>query len=631
MGKGMARRIAFTATIVVVTSLLPGPALAGHPNSVHFAATCANPASTDCVVSAKYGTANGAGGTNLSTLGGVALAVYKDTALGYVQVEIRDSPGTGGLEDYDVSQALPTNTEITIVIRFANAFTPAALIAVAYLPNWTWDAGAREMTIIAFPRESSWSTNPLNCNDVTATNDHAAMFLMAIDDTTVENADPAAQAEIAAFLEKFKGGYISTNAQCFALPFYDPFDNAVKFILGAPHFKNNGFLNTGFFRVLVPDPVITDLWGLVPAALAPAAVNITVGGNAAAFTMVRATGRAPFPDGWIFENVLPVGFSTPTVAIAPASASSVVPDAPVAIPADPSGKAVDSTRAVQLPQTGVFAVPVTVSRGASLAFDQGTAATVGGAPFRGVVHPPFPIAVDPTGRGLVSIVQVGVNGVGPGADVLLDKPATLTLVPPASASALATSSTAAAYQPVDLDAPGGPQYLPGRVTDKGIAVDIKRLRQGPNRFGLAKIPRPAVKAVAPAFEKLSGFHSRYAGQSASLELAPGQLVDVEVRLANAGTEPWVRGETGREARLGSAGPLDNTRDFDLGVLVAPVAGQSRFATTAESVVAPGAVGTFPMRLRAPLTAGTHRVNLRPVIDGATWMEDQGIYVELTVK
>jgi hypothetical protein len=302
---------------------------------------------------------------------------------------------------------------------------------------------------------------------------------------------------------------------------------------------------------------------------------------------------------------------------------------PVEIPLDPAAKPIDTTSSVQMPQTGIFTVAVTISRGASIAFAQGTAATTAGVPFRGVVHPPFPIAIDPLERGLVGIVQLGVDGVGPGADVILDRPATLTLVPPVTPGAPALPSTA--YQAVDIDAPGGPQYLLGRAIDKGIAVDIKRLRQTANRFGLAKIPKPAVAAATPAFEQAFGFHSRWAGQSAPGTLAPGQLVDLEVRLLNVGTEDWVRGEIGREARLGSNGPLDNSRDHDAGVLLTPIVGQSRFATTSEATVLPAEVGTFAMRLRAPLSVGTHRVYVRPVIDGVIWMEDQGIYIDLTVK
>ena len=45
---------------------------------------------------------------------------------------------------------------------------------------------------------------------------------------------------------------------------------------------------------------------------------------------------------------------------------------------------------------------------------------------------------------------------------------------------------------------------------------------------------------------------------------------------------------------------------------------------------PGAVGTFVFEVRAPMTPGTYAINLRPVIDGVTWMEDQGVFLYVTV-
>jgi hypothetical protein len=59
--------------------------------------------------------------------------------------------------------------------------------------------------------------------------------------------------------------------------------------------------------------------------------------------------------------------------------------------------------------------------------------------------------------------------------------------------------------------------------------------------------------------------------------------------------------------------------------------RDRLATHAETAVAPGEVGTFSFRLRAPLAAGTYRVEARPVAEGVTCMEDEGIYLELVVR
>ena len=50
----------------------------------------------------------------------------------------------------------------------------------------------------------------------------------------------------------------------------------------------------------------------------------------------------------------------------------------------------------------------------------------------------------------------------------------------------------------------------------------------------------------------------------------------------------------------------------------------------SSNFAPGGVGTFSFQVRAPLTPGTYALHLRPVIDGTTWMEDQGVFLIITV-
>jgi hypothetical protein len=42
------------------------------------------------------------------------------------------------------------------------------------------------------------------------------------------------------------------------------------------------------------------------------------------------------------------------------------------------------------------------------------------------------------------------------------------------------------------------------------------------------------------------------------------------------------------------------------------------------------VGTFTFQVRAPVTPGVYAINLRPVIDAVTWMEDQGVFLYVTV-
>lgn len=125
----------------------------------------------------------------------------------------------------------------------------------------------------------------------------------------------------------------------------------------------------------------------------------------------------------------------------------------------------------------------------------------------------------------------------------------------------------------------------------------------------------------------SGFHSRWHSQSAWPTLAAGQVSDpIEIRFTNTGSSSWVKGVLGQEARLGIPGDVQTFAPLAVDWPFA-----SRPAAQTETVVAPGAVGTFTFRVRALSAPGNHVIRLRPVIDGATWMEDEGVYIVVTVR
>ena len=55
------------------------------------------------------------------------------------------------------------------------------------------------------------------------------------------------------------------------------------------------------------------------------------------------------------------------------------------------------------------------------------------------------------------------------------------------------------------------------------------------------------------------------------------------------------------------------------------------AVQSETTVSPGGVATFVFQVRAPVLPGTYVIHLRPVIDGTTWMEDQGVFFAVVVR
>lgn len=139
-------------------------------------------------------------------------------------------------------------------------------------------------------------------------------------------------------------------------------------------------------------------------------------------------------------------------------------------------------------------------------------------------------------------------------------------------------------------------------------------------------PFAGVPPSSPGAAVSAGFHSAWVDQSAYPRLTPGARAAVTLRFRNAGTEPWIAGVAGRQANLGVVG--DSLRFAELGLTTGWLSG-NRPATTAESVVASGDVGTFTFPVRAPLSPGAYRIDLALVIDGVTWLEDQGVYIIVT--
>src|SRR5438874_1047797 len=111
-------------------------------------------------------------------------------------------------------------------------------------------------------------------------------------------------------------------------------------------------------------------------------------------------------------------------------------------------------------------------------------------------------------------------------------------------------------------------------------------------------------------------------------MPPGQVADFWIRFSNSGTETWQRGVWGKQANLGLNG--DDKLPYRLG-MAADWLWDDRIATTTAATVAPGEIAEFRFKVRAPTDFGTYRLNLRPVIDGTVWMEDQGVFWLIVVR
>jgi hypothetical protein len=152
------------------------------------------------------------------------------------------------------------------------------------------------------------------------------------------------------------------------------------------------------------------------------------------------------------------------------------------------------------------------------------------------------------------------------------------------------------------------------------AVDASSLMVEPNSGRVAQ--SSAVTGLIP------GWHSAWVTQSPYLAMPPGSVADFWIRFRNTGTETWHRSVWGRQANLGLNG--DDKMPYRLG-MAADWLWDDRIATTTAPTVAPGDVGEFRFKVRAPMWPGTYRLNLRPVVDGTVWLEDQGVFWLIVVR
>jgi hypothetical protein len=246
-----------------------------------------------------------------------------------------------------------------------------------------------------------------------------------------------------------------------------------------------------------------------------------------------------------------------------------------------------------------------------------------GAPFQGVLLAPEGSAL-PLGAGIAAAITVRAQD---GTPFTLARPAVLTIDLPAGL-------LPRDVQPIAFNGAARPTYFRPNspATRSGDQSGVGALIGGSGQYGLAIIPEIAalpVAALSPIGR--SGLHARVVGESAWPTLEPEQIVILIVQVQNTGDGPWVLAAA-TELHLGSAAPLDNTRDADAELLVWPLdRTRDRYARQTEAVVAPGEIATLKFQVRAPARGELRRIDLRPVIDGVLWLEDEGLFVVVSSR
>lgn len=148
---------------------------------------------------------------------------------------------------------------------------------------------------------------------------------------------------------------------------------------------------------------------------------------------------------------------------------------------------------------------------------------------------------------------------------------------------------------------------------------------------------PGIPPPSSVPSGIPGFHAAWYGQSGYMSLCPGQTASAVVAFYNSGSQGWVSGRMGEMAYLGTWGPEPGQdRASPLGgdgQLGSPATGWPRYnrvAAQPAAYVGPGQVAWFQFTMLAPQAPGTYRLALRPLVEGATWMEDYGVFWVFTV-
>ncbi len=152
---------------------------------------------------------------------------------------------------------------------------------------------------------------------------------------------------------------------------------------------------------------------------------------------------------------------------------------------------------------------------------------------------------------------------------------------------------------------------------------------------------PAIAPPASVPSGLPGFHAQWYGQSGYPTLCPGQRSSAVVAYYNSGSLGWYAGPNGTTAFatafLGTWGPEPGQDaasplggDGTHGTLATGWPAYNRIAVQPAPYVAPGQVAWFQFTIQAPATPGYYKLYLRPLIEGAQWLEDFGVYWSVVV-
>ena len=148
---------------------------------------------------------------------------------------------------------------------------------------------------------------------------------------------------------------------------------------------------------------------------------------------------------------------------------------------------------------------------------------------------------------------------------------------------------------------------------------------------------PGIPPPASAPAKSDGFHAQWWGQSGYPSVCPGDRSTGVVAYLNTGSRGWFQGRMGESAYLGTWNPQPGQDRASAlggdGTNGSPNTAWPRFNRVAAQpapYIGPGQVGWFQFAIQAPAIPGVYRLAVRPLVEGAQWLEDFGVFWVVTV-
>lgn len=123
------------------------------------------------------------------------------------------------------------------------------------------------------------------------------------------------------------------------------------------------------------------------------------------------------------------------------------------------------------------------------------------------------------------------------------------------------------------------------------------------------------------------YSSQWVSQSDYPIVNKNQTAKLEIKFRNTGSRTWYNSGA-NPVRLATSHQKDrNSIFYNPGAWLAA----NRLTNLKETSVAPGETGTFEFEILAPNQTGVFTEYFQLVAEGATWMEDQGVFLNINVK